>query len=142
MYENGLLPENTLLYERGLEPVATSAWPAPGEHALLGARDGLLVVDLHGDVDLATATPLREWLDSVVALRAPAYVVDLRRTTFIDSTGLNLVLRFRRRVRESEAGFAVVCAPRTVRLLRAHGTLDVLDPAPGLPEAASRIAGR
>lgn len=142
MYENGLLPENTLLYESGLDPVATPAWPAPGEHALLGARDGLLVVDLHGDVDLATATPLREWLDSVVALRAPAYVVDLRRTTFIDSTGLNLVLRFRRRVRESEAGFAVVCAPRTVRLLRAHGTLDVLDPAPGLPEAASRIAVR
>ncbi|WP_327406374.1 STAS domain-containing protein [Streptomyces sp. NBC_01288] len=96
------------------------SWPAPGQHALLGARDGLLVVDL----------------------RAPAYVVDLRRATFIDSTGLNLVLRFRRRVLERGAGFAVVCAPRTVRLLRAHGTLDLLDPVPGLPEAASRIAGR
>ncbi len=136
MHENSLLPGNSLA------PVATATWPAPGAHALLGARDGLLVVDLHGDVDLASATPLRDWLDSVVALRAPAYVVDLRRTTFIDSTGLNLVLRFRRRVRESEAGFAVVCAPRTVRLLRAHGTLDVLDPAPGLPEAASRMVGR
>ncbi len=136
MHENSLLPGNSLA------PVPTTAWPAPEPHALLGARDGLLVVDLHGDVDLANATPLRDWLDSVVALRAPAYVVDLRRTTFIDSTGLNLVLRFRRRVRESEAGFAVVCAPRTVRLLRAHGTLDVLDPEPGLPEAASRIAGR
>lgn len=134
--------ENSLLHDRSLEQVPIPAWPAPGQHALLGARDGLLVVDLHGDLDLATATPLREWLDSVVALRAPAYVVDLRRTTFIDSTGLNLVLRFRRRVREDEAGFAVVCAPRTVRLLRAHGTLDVLDPVPGLPEAASRIAGR
>ena len=142
MHKNGLLPENTLSYESGLEPVPTPAWPAPGQHALLGARDGLLVVDLHGDLDLATATPLSAWLDSVVALRAPAYVVDLRRTTFLDSTGLNLVLRFRRRVREFEAGFAVVCAPRTVRLLRAHGTLEVLDPAPGLPEAASRIAGR
>ncbi|MEV0483819.1 STAS domain-containing protein [Streptomyces sp. NPDC050508] len=142
MHENSLLSENGLSHDKSLEPVPTSAWPAPGEHALLGARDGLLVVDLHGDLDLATATPLREWLDSVVALRAPAYVVDLRRTTFIDSTGLNLVLRFRRRVREGEAGFAVVCAPRTVRLLRAHGTLDVLDPVPGLPEAASRIAGR
>lgn len=142
MHENGLLPEKALVYDNGLERVPTPAWPAPGEHALLGAPDGLLVVDLHGDVDLATATPLREWLDSVVALRAPAYVVDLRRTTFIDSTGLNLVLRFRRRVLEREAGFAVVCAPRTVRLLRAHGTLDLLDPVPGLPEAASRIAGR
>lgn len=134
--------ENSLLHDKSLEQVPIPAWPAPGQHALLGARDGLLVVDLHGDLDLATATPLREWLDSVVALRAPAYVVDLRRTTFIDSTGLNLVLRFRRRVLEFEAGFAVVCAPRTVRLLRAHGTLDVLDPVPGLPEAASRIAGR
>ncbi|MGW0830307.1 STAS domain-containing protein [Streptomyces prunicolor] len=142
MHENSLLPENALVYDNSLEPVPTPAWPAPGQHALLGARDGLLVVDLHGDLDLATAGPLREWLDSVVALRAPAYVVDLRRTTFIDSTGLNLVLRFRRRVREFEAGFAVVCAPRTVRLLRAHGTLDVLDPVPGLPEAASMIAGR
>ncbi|WP_328685443.1 STAS domain-containing protein [Streptomyces sp. NBC_01261] len=101
--------------ENGPELVPAPAWPAPGEHALLGAPDGLLVVDLHGDVDLATATPLREWLDSVVALSAPAYVVDLRRTTFIDSTGLNLVLCFRRRVLEREAGFAVVCAARTVR---------------------------
>ncbi|MFJ9376945.1 STAS domain-containing protein [Streptomyces sp. NPDC101455] len=142
MRENGLLPEKVLSYENGLERVPAPAWPAPGEHALLGAPDGLLVVDLQGDVDLATATPLREWLDSVVALSAPAYVVDLRRTTFIDSTGLNLVLRFSRRVLEREAGFAVVCAARTVRLLRAHGTPDLLDPEPGLPEAASRIAGR
>ena len=90
--------------ENSLEPVNVPAWPAPGDHALLGARDGLLVVDLHGDIDLATVTALREWLDSVVALRAPAYVVDLRRTTFIDSTGLNLVLRRRRRSARTAPG--------------------------------------
>lgn len=113
-----------------LEPVTTASWPAPpGGHELLRAADGRIVAALHGDIDLANVHHLRTWLDSAVALRAPAYVVDLRPVSFIDSAGLNLLLRLRHRVLEHGATFAVLCAPGTRRLLRAHGTLDALDPA-------------
>nr|WP_203614519.1 STAS domain-containing protein [Streptomyces sp. SID13726] len=101
--------------------------------------DGLVLAELHGEIDLATAHQLRCWLDSLAALAAPAYLVDLRPVSFVDSTGLNLLLRLRRRVLEGGAAFAVLCSPGTRRLLRAHGTLEVLDPASTPAEAAVRL---
>ncbi|MFC8513087.1 anti-sigma factor antagonist [Streptomyces sp. NPDC057257] len=130
------------MHENTLEPVTTVSWPPPpDDHGLLSAADGLLVAELRGDIDLATVPHLRFWLDSVAALRAPAYVVDLRAVTFIDSTGLSLLLRMRRRALGDGGGFAVVCSARTVRVLRAHGSLDVLDPAASVDEAVARLAG-
>ncbi|MGI5451943.1 anti-sigma factor antagonist [Streptomyces sp. CA-249302] len=130
------------MHKNTLEPATTVSWPPPpDDHGLLSAADGLLIAELRGDIDLATASHLRFWLDSVAALRAPAYAVDLRAVTFIDSTGLSLLLRIRRRVLDDGGRFALVCAARTVRVLRAHGTLDVLDPAVSLDEAVARLAG-
>ncbi|MDH6553404.1 anti-sigma B factor antagonist [Streptomyces sp. SAI-208] len=120
-------------------PVATASGPPPlGDHGLVRDPDGLVLAELHGDIDLATAHQLRCWLDSLVALAAPAYVVDLRPVSFVDSTGLNLLLRLRRRVIEGGATFSVLCGPGTRRLLRAHGTLDVFDPATTWDEVAGR----
>ncbi|MDH6572486.1 anti-sigma B factor antagonist [Streptomyces sp. SAI-117] len=120
-------------------PVVTASWPPPpGDHGLVRDPDGLVLAELHGDIDLATAHQLRCWLDSLVALAAPAYVVDLRPVSFVDSTGLNLLLRLRRRVIEGGATFSVLCGPGTRRLLRAHGTLDVFDPATMWHEVAGR----
>ena len=129
------------VHDNSLEPVTTATWPPPpGDHGLLRTADGLVVAELHGEIDLATAHHLRCWLDSLAALAAPAYVVDLRPVSFVDSTGLNLLLRLRRRVLQGGAGFAVLCSPGTRRLLRAHGTLEMLDPAGTLAEATVRLA--
>lgn len=126
------------MYDNSLEPVTSASWPAPpGGHELLRGADGLLVAALHGEIDLANVHQLRTWLDSIVALRAPAYVVDLRAVPFIDSIGLNTLLRLRHRVREHGARFAVLCAPGTRRLLRAHGTLDTLNAAVTWDEATA-----
>jgi anti-sigma B factor antagonist len=127
------------LHDNILEPVGTASWPPVGEHTLLRAANGLLVAELRGDIDLATATHLRLWLDSLVAVAAPAYVVDLRPVPFIDSTGLNVVLRFRRRVIEAECGFALLCDPGQLRLLHAHGTVELLNPSAALAEAVSGL---
>lgn len=93
--------------------------------------DGLVLAELHGETDLATIHHLRSWLDSLAALAALSYVVDLRPVSFVDSAGLNLLLRLRLRRRVLEAGgtFSVLCTEDTRRLLRAHGTLDVLNAA-------------
>lgn len=129
------------LHDDTLEPVGTASWPPAGEHALLRAANGLLVAELRGDIDLATATHLRLWLDSLVAVAAPAYVVDLRPVSFIDSTGLNLLLRFRRRIIEVDRGFALLCDPGQLRLLRAHGTAPLLNPSGTLAEAMTGLTG-
>ncbi|MDN3024324.1 STAS domain-containing protein [Streptomyces sp. S.PB5] len=126
------------MHDNILEAVDTVTWP-PGEHTLRRAADGLLVAGLRGDMDLATATHLSFWLDSLVAVVSPAYVVDLREVSFFDSTGLNLLLRFRRRVIETDRGFALLCDPGQLRLLRAHGTLELLNPSTTLAEAVSGL---
>lgn len=125
------------MHDTTLEPVGTASWPPAGEHALLRTETGLLVAALHGDIDLATAAHLGLWLDSLAAVVAPAYVVDLHAVSFIDSAGLNMVLRFRRRVSEAGCGFALLCDPGQLRLLRANGTAEVLNPFATLAEALS-----
>jgi anti-sigma B factor antagonist len=100
---------------------------------------GPIVVELHGDIDLACAVRLRTWLDSVVALRAPAYVIDLRAVSFVDSTGLNLLVRFRRRALTRKATVGVLCRSETLRLVRAHGTEDVLRPVTTFDEAVAQV---
>lgn len=128
------------LYENTLEPVGPAHWAPAGEHRLLKDANGLLVAELRGDVDLATATGLRLWLDSLLRLDAPGHVVDLRPVAFIDSTGLSLLLRFRGRVLAAERGFALLCDAGQRRLLHAHGTLDVFEPTATLTEALVRAA--
>lgn len=127
------------MHDTILEPVGTVSWPPAGAHALLRTETGLLVAELHGDIDLATAGHLGLWLDSLAAMAAPAHVVDLRPVSFIDSAGLNVVLRFRRRVIERGRGFALLCDPGQLRLLRANGTAEVLNPFATLAEAVSGL---
>ncbi|MCX5366144.1 STAS domain-containing protein [Streptomyces sp. NBC_00124] len=127
------------MHDTILEPVGSASWPPVGEHALLRTETGLLVGELHGDIDLATAAHLSLWFDSLAAVAAPGYVVDLRPVSFIDSAGLNVVLRFRRRVIEAGCGFALLCDTGQLRLLRANGTADVLNPFATLAEAVSGL---
>lgn len=51
------------------------------------------VVELSGDVDVATAPALRDNLLALVNRGADSLVVDLRGVTFIDSTGVGTLLR-------------------------------------------------
>ncbi|WP_327426289.1 STAS domain-containing protein [Streptomyces sp. NBC_01236] len=124
--------------EHALERINGVSWPPPSEHAHLYAGAGLLLVELRGDIDLAAVPHIRPWLDSVAALPARLYVVDLRSTSFVDGTGLGMVLRFRERVTDADADFGLLCARRVHRLLRAHGSLDMLSPAATLDEVLAR----
>lgn len=127
------------MHDTILKPVGAAPWPPAGDHVLLRTETGLLVAELHGDIDLATAAHLSLWFDSLAAVAAPGYVVDLRPVTFIDSAGLNVVLRLRRRVTGTGSGFALVCDTAQLRLLRANGTADVLNPSATLAEAVSGL---
>jgi stage II sporulation protein AA (anti-sigma F factor antagonist) len=69
-------------------------------------EDGAVVVSVLGELDLATCARLHEVLDDLVAEQRPV-VLDLRGVAFMDSTGLNLLIRATRESRRDGWSFAI-----------------------------------
>ncbi|MCW2875295.1 MAG: sulfate transporter [Streptomyces oryziradicis] len=80
---------------------------------------GTTVVELSGEVDILAATRTSGRLDALTSSLHPDLVMDLRAVTFIDCSGLSLLVRARRRVVERGGRLAVVSdSPSVLRLLR------------------------
>jgi anti-sigma B factor antagonist len=79
------------------------------------SQDGVELVLVEGEVDIATASRLISVLNSSVAEAIKAVVVDLTRVGFMDSTGLALLINANRRLTLRRKGFAVVCPPGPLR---------------------------
>ena len=95
--------------------------------------DGAVVVP-KGDIDVHTATALRDCLTGLIEQGARRLVVDLHDTSFIDSTGLGVLVGALKRARQAD-GDLVLAAPRRsiAKLFEVTGmdkTFDVLDHRP------------
>jgi anti-sigma B factor antagonist len=90
-----------------------------------------IVVRATGEIDMSTVDVLRRELDRARAEAATA-LLDLSAVTFVDSTGLHLLLEASHSSAVSDWGFFVVQPPKAVRrLLEVSGTADqimVVDP--------------
>jgi len=64
--------------------------------------DGRIVVHVAGEVDLANAPELDQQLATVMGQSPTQLVVDLTEVTFMDSTGLGVLVRALKRSRELE----------------------------------------
>jgi anti-anti-sigma factor len=106
-----------------------------------------------GEVDLATADVLRQQLRELRESGFRELVLDLRRVTFLDSTGIALILAEDRHAREAGLVFTLISGPPAVqRVLGMCGVIDELrfvgaeppraDPAdqPGDLAATSAVA--
>lgn len=71
--------------------------------------DGLDVLVVEGELDIATAPRMIASLNEALAEGDRPLVVDLTRVLFMDSTGLALLINARRRAVRSRRGFAIVC---------------------------------
>jgi anti-anti-sigma factor len=88
------------------------------EHARLVRADG--------EIDFSTVGPLRRELDAARE-QSVTVLLDLSRVTFIDSTGLELLLDASRSSASSDWAFFVVRPSRAVeRLIEISGTADRL----------------
>jgi anti-sigma B factor antagonist len=109
------------------------------------SQEGVSVVALRGEHDLASAPRVREALAEAAALDGNV-VVELTLASFIDSSILGAVIGGLRRAREAGCGFAIVVAPenRGVSDTLFHSGLLAVFPAyPTLDEAvAAAAAGR
>src|ERR1700759_2284399 len=70
-----------------------------------------VVLTLAGELDLGTVPVLQERLDQAICAKA-AVVIDLSRLRFIDSSGLDLLVRAERQLRDSGAQLVLVRGPR------------------------------
>jgi anti-sigma B factor antagonist len=71
-------------------------------------------VTVSGELDLLSAPELERALERIAAGGAERVVLDLRALAFLDSTGMALIIRFRRRAATDGSVFQVVRGPRGV----------------------------
>ena len=71
--------------------------------------DGLDVLLVEGELDIATAPRMISALNDALAEGENPLVMDLSEVLFMDSTGLALLINARRRALRSKRGFAIVC---------------------------------
>jgi len=89
--------------------------------------DGVTVVTVRGEVDVATAPALKDHL-AACGERGDRYlVVDLRPVPFLDSTGLGALIGAAKRQREHGGDLQlVVTEPRVIKVFEITGLLDML----------------
>jgi anti-sigma B factor antagonist len=103
------------------------------------SRDGVEVLLVEGELDIATASRLISILNSSVADALKAVVVDLTDVGFMDSTGLALLINANRRLLLRRKGFAVVCPPGPLR--RVFEITDMVDTLHVCPDQESAARG-
>ncbi|MFC5664308.1 STAS domain-containing protein [Kitasatospora misakiensis] len=75
---------------------------------------GAMVCGLAGDLDIETLAPAADMLDTLVAQRPSAVVIDLHGVGFCDSSGLNVLLKTRLAAERSGVELRLAAVPPTV----------------------------
>jgi anti-sigma B factor antagonist len=104
--------------------VIVEATPTPG--------DSWPVVKVSGEVDIQTSPVLEEHVQRVLNDGASSMVVDLGETTFLDSTGLSVLIAGLKRCQDAGGTMRVVSPPPNVRrVFEVTGLTDVFQIEPG-----------
>jgi anti-sigma B factor antagonist len=98
------------------------------------------VVDVSGEVDLYTAPRLEEALAKASGRTPPLIVVNLGRTTYLDSTALRVLTAIFKRVRERQGEMAIAeVQPKIAKLFTLTGLDQVLPLCPTEREALDKV---
>jgi anti-sigma B factor antagonist len=89
-----------------------------------------VVAEIGGEIDIASAPRLREALLLAIRRHGPEIRVDLRGVTFLDCSGVNVLLATERRARLEGGRMHVVRpSPQAGRVIRLLGLQHVLTPS-------------
>lgn len=103
--------------------------------------DDACLIRAAGEIDLSSVHALRRELDAARA-EAVTVLLDLSGVTFIDSSGLHLLLRASHSSARSDWGFSVVRPSESVlRLIELSGTADLLTVVDPTAERVAADAG-
>jgi anti-anti-sigma factor len=121
--------------ERGIRPPSVYAIEA------LPAPEGVAVLALTGEFDLAAASALRERLDSARAAAARGLVLDMAEVTFLDSSALRELLRADVALNDAGVPFVLVgLQPPVARLFELTRTAGMFGTAPTVEAALLRLS--
>lgn len=104
----------------------------------MSTRDeaGRTIVAATGEVDVYTAPVLDDALSTVVSGGATRVVVDLSGVDFLDSTGLSVLVKALKRVRDADGALdVVVTAERVNKVFRITGLDQVIPVHASLADA-------
>ncbi|WP_169314165.1 STAS domain-containing protein [Streptomyces piniterrae] len=97
----------------------------PVTHDITVTHDGQAVVTLEGEQDILTAPRLLTLLSAAAATR-DRILVDLRNVTFMDTTGLEPLVRTARRLEPTGGGVTLVLTDPRLRKLLVRSRVDNL----------------
>jgi len=107
------------------------------ESAPIGGVPGVLV---RGEVDIETAPEVTAALDAAIRETRGALVVDLSDVAFLDSSGVNVLLRARAVLGREERVLVVVCPPGAARrVFEVAGIADLLELYDSREQAAASL---
>lgn len=107
-------------------------------HIAEAVERGVPVVSAVGEIDVATAPPLRDRLQALTSSGRSTVVVDLLGVTFLDSTALGVLVGALKRCRESGGDLPlVITEPRILKVFEITGLTDVF-PIHGTVDEATR----
>ena len=121
--------------------------PAPFQASASDLEGGVKLLEIHGELDLSTATQLEKPLEEAVESEDGAVLIDLADCQFIDSTGLALIVRAWQRVDAAagnggKGGLVLCCQNEQVRrVLEVTGLEHSLRVFPTRDEAAAALRG-
>jgi anti-sigma B factor antagonist len=122
-------PSATQTMETHTQPMHLESIATGGDCALLRVT---------GEIDVYTAPLLRERMIHLVDDGARHIIADLREVTFLDSTGLGVLVGSLKRLRSHQGSLRVVInADRILRIFRITGLVNVFALHPTAQEAVS-----
>jgi anti-sigma B factor antagonist len=81
--------------------------------------DHIVIAELSGEIDALTAPQVSARLDSLTHRERPDVLVDLRQVTFIDCSGLSVLVRANNRAAARSGRVRLLCTdPRVLRTLQ------------------------
>ena len=136
------------LLDSSRDPASFAALLRTGFHSRSDQTDEAVVVRLHGELDMETAPLLGEQLTKVLECTPAAVVLDVSDLTFVDSTGIRVLVAAFRRGQMQGSPFRLRSPTRSVaKALRLTGTdqmvviedpVDTARPGPS-PEATADV---
>jgi anti-sigma B factor antagonist len=104
------MSENVLEGPDDLAEVATLLLRT-GFHAAADSAEGAIVIRLHGELDMATAPGLGRAMDTALDAKPSNLTLELGELTFLDSTGIRVLITACRRAGSQGCAF-VLRSPR------------------------------
>lgn len=105
-----------------------------GFHAATAGTDDTIVLRLQGELDMATAPGLGRTLDTAIGTGPATIALDLRELTFVDSTGIRVLITACRQAGKAGCRFVLRSPCRSVRkALLLTGVDRLMAIEPGVP---------